>query len=107
MIHRCTLPRDWIYVRDTAAAIERLAFEPNFQHAIYNVSTGIALACDDIITALRELVPELRTRVLDQEAGNLIARPIASQRLRSDTGWRARHDLKHGLREYISWIRSN
>ncbi|HZP75037.1 MAG TPA: NAD(P)-dependent oxidoreductase [Pseudolabrys sp.] len=106
-IHRGTLPRDWIYIKDTAAAIECLAREPDLSHRIYNVSSGSAVTCDDIIGALRELFPALGSRAVNGEAVNLIARPISSQRLRSATGWEPRHDLRSGLGDYISWMKSN
>jgi nucleoside-diphosphate-sugar epimerase len=104
-IHRGTLPRDWIYVKDTAMAIEQLAFAPTLRHAVYNVSSGSAFTCDDIIAALRALVPGLRTEAVEEDAVNLIARPISSQRLRADTGWAPRHDLQSGLADYLAWIR--
>jgi UDP-glucose 4-epimerase len=104
-IHRGYLPRDYVYVADTAAAVYQLATAPLLDHEVYNVSANTAITCDEIIATLRQIVPALRCSHVDTAAVNLIARPISNKRLRDDTGWKPRYDLQSALAEYVVWLR--
>jgi nucleoside-diphosphate-sugar epimerase len=105
IVHHGYLPRDYLYVRDTAAAVHRLATASILRHGVYNLSAGIAVTCEEIIAALRQAVPTLRTRQVDTPAVNLLGRPLANARLTADTGWRPHYDLQRALAEYVAWLR--
>jgi nucleoside-diphosphate-sugar epimerase len=105
IVHDGYLPRDYLYVADTAAAVHRLATTRTLHHDVYNVSAGIAVASRDFIAALRQVVPTLRWSAVDAPAVNLISRSISNARLIGDTGWHPRYDLRGALAEYVAWLR--
>jgi len=103
--------RDWIFVDDTCAAIERLLDAPleTVRGQVFNVGTGIAT---DVITLAREVVrlvgasPELIEHVPDRP-GQLQKHCADTTKTRTQLGFTTATALGDGLRATIDWYREH
>ena len=99
--------RDWLFVRDHAAAIDFLldAGEPG---ETYNVAGGNEAQNIEITKrVLSELgKPEALIRYVDDRPGHDRRYSLDTTRLRS-LGWEPRHTLADGLPETVAWYRDN
>jgi nucleoside-diphosphate-sugar epimerase len=100
-------PRDFSYMADTADAIYQLATAPAPRHTIYNVTSGVVVTGEEIVSTLQRIVPGLQIRRSDVPGVNLITRPISIDRLTADTGWKPRYDLQNALADYVGWLRQH
>lgn len=98
--------RDFTYVDDTVAALLLMGSHPEAQGRAINFGTGVATP----IGALARLVVELTGS--GAEVQHAEARPAEVARLCCDAsqaearfGWRARVELREGLRRHIAWYR--
>ena len=103
--------RDWIFVDDTCAAIERVLDAPleTVRGQVFNVGTGLAT---DVITLAREVVrivgasPDLIEHVEDRP-GQLQKHCADTTKTRAQLGFTAQTALADGLRATIDWYREN
>jgi UDP-glucose 4-epimerase len=95
---------DLCYVKDTGRAIALLQTAAHLNHRTYNVASGRATTNDDVIAAIRTVVPDAQ---LDLPSGN--ARPhsyLDIGRLRKDTGYQPEYDTARAAADYIAWLRA-
>ena len=99
-------PRDYTYVDDVTAALAALAMPAFLQYELYNISTGIALDCREMIAALGEQFPGMRVSFLGEGGGlGSSRRPLSAEQL-AETGWSPRYDIRSGLAAYVTWLRA-
>jgi len=101
--------RDFLDVRDMAAAYARAAEirEPGAQ--VFNVGTGRAVGIDEILTTLISLARIPIRAELDPErvrAGVAPALALDPSRFRARTGWEARIPLETSLRDLLDYWRA-
>jgi dTDP-glucose 4,6-dehydratase len=100
--------RDWIYVRDFCEAVD-LAIEKGESGSIYNVSAGNELPNLE----LAKLILELLQRPIDliqfvkDRPGHDFRYSLDSSRIRSELGWKPRHDFRESLRDTVRWYVDN
>jgi UDP-glucose 4-epimerase len=95
---------DLCYVKDTARAIALLQTSEHLRHRTYNVASGRVTTNADIITAIRETVPEAN---LELPAGT--GRPGSAldiTRIHDDTGFEPQYDTARAAADYIAWLRA-
>jgi ADP-L-glycero-D-manno-heptose 6-epimerase len=100
--------RDHIYVKDI---VEATIKAKEAKSGIYNVGTGIATNFNELITILNEVLnknldPEYfdnpynpKTYQADTQADTTLAE--------KELKWKARFELKQGIKEYMEWIEQN
>ena len=89
-------PRDYTYVDDVAAAIAALA-TPVLLHCCTTSRPG-RFGCREMIAALGEQFPGMRVSFVGEEsAPDSLRRPLSPERLRAETGWSPRYDIRSGL----------
>lgn len=106
-----TPTRDFMFVKDTAAAFHAVATAPASAvlGEVFNAGTGVEVSIGclvDDITRLMGIEAEViqdreRMRPKDSEVMRLLADPT---RLTERTGWQPRHSRDHGLRRTIEWF---
>lgn len=105
-----TYVRDYIYVRDVAAAYIRLAEElprKDIAGQAFNFGNEKPLNVLEIVDAIsglcnaRHLKPDIR----DVATGEIRAQYLSSAKARLALGWRPEFDLTAGLTETIAWYR--
>jgi dTDP-glucose 4,6-dehydratase len=103
--------RDWLYVDDTAEAIEAIIDAPLEATAgeVLNVATGIDISVSEIADRVLDALGKprgLETHV--RERLGQVDRHIGSvQKMERLTGWRARTSFEAGLDKTIAWYREN
>ena len=111
MVGDTTPVRDLTFVEDTAQAfLAAGSADLEFGHA-YNAGSQRAVTISEVLELVLELTgskkpvhrDESRLRPPNSEVRALLAN---SSRLENATGWRARTDLREGLRRTIAWWRT-
>lgn len=94
--------RDWVDVRDVAAALLALG-EPDGPRGMFNLSTGVGHSLREVLEALCRVggwQPAIREGVPHKPSG--VSRSIGDPaRLRAATGWVAQIPLQDGLRDML------
>jgi nucleoside-diphosphate-sugar epimerase len=91
--------RDWTHAADVAAALDGLLFAPTLNHRIYNVSAGESVSAREIIA----LLVERGLKVCCHADSDIVLHegdsrgPLVIERLRRDTGFRPRFDVRSGI----------
>jgi dTDP-glucose 4,6-dehydratase len=103
--------RDWLYVDDTAEAIEAIIAAPRDQVAgeVLNVATGVDISvseiADRVLSALGK--PGDLTTHVPERLGQVDRHIGSTEKLERLTGWRARTSFDEGLARTIDWYRGN
>jgi UDP-glucuronate 4-epimerase len=103
--------RDWLYVRDAAAAIAALLDAPHRHHSIYNLAAGFVWSVADWCEEVARRHPGFRWRLagagdvanIDYYAGYDRA-SMDAQRLRADTGFAPRYGLAAAAEDFHDWL---
>jgi len=102
--------RDWLYVRDAAAALALLLDRPRLPRAVYNVAAGFTWPVAAWCEAVAAHRPGFAWRLAqDGEAASVDyyaaydRGPMDIARLKADTGFVPRFDLQHAARDYLAW----
>ena len=103
--------RDYTYVTDIADGVRAILDAPALPHDLYNVTAGVWVAPEEVLDALRELIPNTPSEGDAAADGPDVAQtgrgPLSAQRLTQDLGWRPKFDLSAGLAEYLAWRRTS
>jgi len=103
--------RDWLYVDDTATAIEALIEAPLDAVAgeVLNVATGVDLSVAEIAQLVLEAVGDATVGVVqvDERPGQVDRHIGSTEKLAALTGWRATTSFEEGLERTIAWYRDN
>ncbi len=102
--------RDFVYVADTAAGINRCSEAPAVEGETFNLGTGREFSIGEVANrVVQELDVDLPI-VTDPDRlrppGSEVMRLVAdASKANSALGWRAETTFEDGLRETISWIK--
>ena len=103
--------RDWLYVDDTAEAIEAIiaAELDDVAGEVLNVATGVDISVNEIADAVLDALGKPRTqRTNVPERLGQVDRHIGStEKAERLTGWKARTSFERGLELTIAWYREN
>ena len=99
---------DAFYVKDCGRAIALLQTAGTLRHHTYNVGNGYATTYGEIAAAIRGVIPEARTGVLDGHDPAGPGEPVYldTTRLREDTGFRPDYDAGRAVGDYLGWLRA-
>ena len=102
--------RDYLYVRDAAAAYIRLAEgvgSDGVAGSAFNFSDESPLTVLELVEAIRERMGKERIKpvVLDSAVGEIQDQVLSAKRAHAVLGWKPQHDLRAGLDETIAWYR--
>jgi nucleoside-diphosphate-sugar epimerase len=94
----------WMYARETAnALVHAVLFEGAYPSQVYNVSSGILVGMEEIIEALKKVIPDLEVNIgLIKDVGWKF--PLDISRMRQELGFTPRLTLDEAIREYVEWI---
>lgn len=103
--------RDWVYVDDFAAAVDKAMHVPLDRIAgeAINVGTGRETSVLDIATSVVELVPGTTSTVshVRNRPGQVRRHVSSTDRARELLGWEATTDFTEALRRTVDWYRKN
>ena len=106
-----TFVRDYLYVRDAAAAYADLADalgEGKAAGRAFNFSDESPLTVMKLVSTITRLMDKngIEPIVLDEAVGEIHDQVLSAAEARAVLGWRARHALDEGLTETIEWYRT-
>jgi dTDP-glucose 4,6-dehydratase len=103
--------RDWLYVDDTAEAIEAVIAAPVDAIAgeVFNVATGTDITVTDIADAVLELLgkPDDLKEHVEERLGQVHRHIGSTEKARDVLGWQSRTTFEHGLERTVAWYREN
>jgi dTDP-glucose 4,6-dehydratase len=103
--------RDWLYVDDTASAIEALIAAPveDVAGEVVNVATGTDISVSEIARFVLDAVggPAGAVVHVDERPGQVDRHIGSTDKLARLTGWRASVSFEEGLERTIAWYREN
>ena len=95
--------RSFTYVADIAAGVCSVLDAPTLRYDAYNNSSAEWTTMAEVVAALQELRPDLRTiDVPDKDLSGRASRMDVS-RIERDVGFVAQFNLVAGLRDYLAW----
>ncbi len=104
---------DYIYSRDVAAGLARIADAPALSRTIYNLGSGRAVTVEDWCAALAPLIPGFRwRRAAPGEAYNVESHTGFNRgafdigKITAATGFAPRFDLASAAADYLAWSRA-
>lgn len=97
---------DQCYIKDAARGIALLLTADKLNHRVYNVSSGHPTTNQDIVDAIKKIVPDFDVNL---PAGHMPGGPEACwyydlTRLHEDTGFEPQFDIEAGIADYIAWL---
>src|SRR5580658_1051884 len=102
---------DYIYSRDVAAGLVRIAVSPGLSRTVYNLGSGVAVSAEDWCSALMPLVPGFRwRRAASGEAYNVESHTgfdrgaFDVKKIAAETGFAPRFDLSAAAADYLAWL---
>jgi UDP-glucose 4-epimerase len=99
---------DLCYVKDAAQAVALLQMADTLHHRVYNVASGRPTTNQDLVTAIKEVIPEAQIELPSMDLG---AEPAAIPyqditRLVQDTGYRPRFTTAQAIADYVAWLQA-
>jgi CDP-glucose 4,6-dehydratase len=106
-----TYVRDYLYVKDAAAAYLVLAEQaacPGVRGEAFNFSAACPKTVLEVVECISELMgtQHLRPRILNEVRNEIPSQVLATDRAHERLDWRPKYHLAAGLRETIDWYRA-
>ena len=100
--------RDWIYVIDHCEAI-RLVLEIGEAGEIYNISSGNELTNIDVVRKILRYLGKDEDLIsfVEDRPGHDMRYSLNSSKIRSELGWKPKHDFSSALEETVRWYIEN
>lgn len=106
--------RDWLYVRDVAAAMATLLDQPSWAYPLYNLAAGFEWSLADWCACIAARYPDFSWRLAESgERANIDyfadydRASMSIQRLLGDSTFRPRFGLTEAEADYHHWIREH
>ncbi len=104
-----TARREYTYAKDIGRAVAQACFAEGLQHRIFNVGPGRTYSVEEIVAAVRAVVPGADLSIggppNEALARSLRNSPYDTTRAQKELGWTAEYDLEAGFRDYAAWLR--
>ncbi|HEX3990943.1 MAG TPA: hypothetical protein VHX39_07205, partial [Acetobacteraceae bacterium] len=102
---------DYIYSRDVAAGLVRIADAPALSRAVYNLGSGQAVTAIGWCTALAPLIPGFRWRsAAAGEAYNVESHTgfdrgaFDISKIAAESGFAPKFDFNSAPKDYLNWL---
>jgi dTDP-glucose 4,6-dehydratase len=100
--------RDWLYVLDHCEAI-RLVMERGKPGEIYNISSGNEAPNLEVVKMILGQLNKTEDLIehVEDRPGHDIRYSLDSSKIRSELGWKPKHEFSGALKETVSWYVNN
>ena len=99
---------DLCYVKDCGRGIALLQVAGKLNHGTYNVSSGRPTTNQQILDAVRAVIPEFEVEIpAGHGPGSPAEVPYLDQsRIREEVGYEPQYSVESGIADYIAWLRA-
>jgi UDP-glucose 4-epimerase len=97
---------DRLYVKDLGRAIAMVQTAPKLANSIYNVGAGRSTSNLELVQAIAAAVPEFTFDLPAGRNSRMLMPALDTERLRNDTGFSPRFDLRSGVADYVGWLQA-
>ena len=100
--------RDWIYVKDHCEALAQV-MEKGEQGEIYNISAGNEMPNLKVVESILNFMkkPKSLIEFVDDRPGHDIRYSLDSTKIRTQIGWKPKHNFTEALERTVRWYISN
>jgi len=100
--------RDWIYVKDHCEALAQV-MEKGKPGEVYNISAGNEMPNLKVVESILELIkkPKSLIEFVDNRPGHDIRYSLDSTKIRTQIGWKPKHNFTEALESTVRWYMSN
>ncbi len=100
---------DFTYVKDCAEVLKRVNSAEQLQHRVYNVGGGRAFTMQELVDAVKEMVPDAKIEVKPgaNPRGNPPGNYLDLTRAKDDLGFTPSYPIDRGVADYITWLRNH
>jgi UDP-glucose 4-epimerase len=97
---------DRCYVKNAAHAVALLQMAETLHHRVYNIAAGRPTTNQDLVTAVKEVVPEFVIELPSEgERPEPRAIPYLDiTRLVQDTGYQPQYTTKQAIADFVAWL---
>ena len=96
--------REWIYVEDMVQAVEKILQQGKVGE-IYNISSGQEYHNYQVLELLKQLLPELQIKKVEDRPGHDYRYALDSNKLRKELNWSPKVNFEDGLKATVEWYR--
>ena len=94
---------EYVYAKDVGRAVDIAATIPSPTQTHFNIGSGVVLTFDELIRAIREVLPSLEVEVLPGPPPPLqVKQPMDLSRARDVLGWELRYTMEAGFRDFVA-----
>jgi UDP-glucuronate 4-epimerase len=100
--------RDFTYIEDVVDAIYKIVKnkKKNISHQIYNIAGGKPNSLKNYILEIEKILKKkIKKKNISLQKGDVIKTHADVTKLKKDYQFKAKHDLKRGLKKYIEWFK--
>jgi UDP-glucose 4-epimerase len=98
---------DRCYVKDAARAVALLQLASTLHHRVYNIATGRPTKNQDIVAAIKEVIPEAQLELPSDDVGAELEPSYQDITwLVEDTGYQPQFTTGQAIADYIAWLRA-
>ncbi len=94
---------EYVYAKDVGRAVDIAATIPLPQKTHFNIGSGEVLTFDELVKAIRGVLPRLEVEVLPgPPPGVQVKQPIDCSRARVLLGWEPKYTMEKAFRDYVA-----
>jgi UDP-glucose 4-epimerase len=98
--------RDYIYIEDAIDATLAVV-KKDTESSVFNIGNGKGTTLNELIQIISEVTGKKITPKYIPDSGKYISRIVLDiEKIRNETGWQPRTDLKSGINNTWQWINS-
>jgi dTDP-glucose 4,6-dehydratase len=100
--------RDWIYVLDHCEALDML-LQDGKEGEIYNISSGNEHENIEVVKRILKIMDkdEALIEFVEDRPGHDVRYSLDSSKIRSELGWKPKHNFNDALKETVKWYLKN
>ena len=94
---------EYVYAKDVGRAVDIAATIPVPGETCFNIGSGEVLTFDELVRAIREVLPGLEVEILPGPPPPLqVKQPMDLSRARDVLGWEPRYSMEAGFRDFVA-----
>ena len=101
--------RDWVYVNDHAAAIERLIHEPHIVGEVFNIGSNREVSVLEMASTILEVLdkPKSLIEYVQDRPGHVKRHAVDVSKLEMALDWQPQYNFDIAIRETVLWYKEH